>query len=708
MHPERDYAAAVFGSTQGSGYLLTERLIVTSRHVVDGADEVTAIVPNGVGEVRCQVLRASSATDVAVLRAERSLVGDRLVAALEFAELKDLQPWPDARALGYPDVQRGQSRNLDIHQVVGRFNPGTGSLSGGAVLENLDQPIGDSPWAGMSGAAVFVEGLLVGIVRSDPSAWQHGRLTLVPAQALLKDEEFGYVFQLCDFKIRTRTLTSPGAGAAATFEQRLLNYVATQADRLWLTGARVAYGSGSGDDYWSLQDTYLSLHLAERGNRDARAGDGKQPQPAASALAGKKRVLLVGGAGTGKTTLLQWLASTVARRSLAPDLAALGDCIPLLVQLRTLLKQDELPGPEQLLAAVAKPLAGHPDAAGWLSGRLEHGKVLLMVDGLDEIPAASRKRTRKWLGDLIDAYPDNYYILTTRPSTVPDGWLAQRGFAELETQPMGNDEIVGLITRWFDAVATQEESRYHQEWMERLKTEAVSVVLGQPDMMRLATSPLLCTLICALLVDDSSARLPRTRAALYRGAVRMLLESRETTRGISGSQRLGYHEQFHLLKRLAFWLSINDTTEVGTERAVKLVEVASLPMRGALNDDNPAGVLRTLLIGCGLLQETSEQTIRFSQLPFQHYFTAVAALEEGSIGLLVSHAQDEEWSEILVLAAAEGRTGDCDQLMRGLLDRRTREPQHADQLTKIARRCLDHAEKLSPAVRSEAAGALAA
>ncbi len=700
MHPERDYAAAVFGpSSQGSGYLLTERLILTSRHVIgDGFADRTAIVPRGVGRVPCSLIYTHHTSDAALLIAERSLVGDRFVASPELAELKDLQAWPGARAIGYPQVQQGKSGRLDVHQIVGRFNPGTGSLSGGAVLEDLDQPVGTSPWAGMSGAAVFVEGLLVGVVRSDPSAWQHQRLTLVPAQTLLDDAEFIYICHEAQFEIRKRALTSPGVGAAATFEKRLREYVATQADRLWITGGRVAYGGDSGDDYWSLQDTYLSLHLARGGDSN---GDARR-LPAEVALSGKKRVLLVGGAGTGKTTLLQWLASAAARRSL-PRHMHLDDCVPMLVQLRTLLRQGDLPGPEQLLAAVAKPLAGLPDAAGWLSARLDGGKVLLMVDGLDEIPAADRERTRKWLGELVDAYPDNYYILTTRPSTVSAGWLGQRGFVELETQPMGEEEIVGLIERWFDAVGTRRAST---EWVASVKRRVLEA-LQQPDIARLATSPLLCTLICALMLDGGHAPLPRNRAELYRAAVKMLLHSREASRGIAGSQRLDYDAQVHLLKRLAFWLSINGAIEVDDARAVKLVQGAHAPMRWYGGpDQEPSVVLRTLLIGSGMLQQTSEQTIRFSQLPFQHYFTAVAALEEGSIGLLVDRAHDEEWTDVLILAAAQAQPNECERLLRGLLKRRKRERQHADRLTKIARLCLDHAEIMSPEARAEIAGEL--
>lgn len=685
MHPENARVAAVFGSAQGSGYLLTDRLILASGHVADeAADQLTAIVPGLARSAACEVIYRSSACDVVLLLAERALLGGpATVAGPDWAEISHLLAWPGARAVGYPQVQRGDAGELDAHQIVGRFNPGTGWLSRTAVLEDIDAPPGKSPWAGMSGALVFVEELVVGVVRADPSAWRHRRLTLTRVQDLLADPGFTGKCREAGYEIRTRALLSPGQGAAASFESRLRTYVATQSDRLWITGTvRNRFRREFGNDYWSLQDTYLSLHLSQALG---------EPQRAEHALAGKRRVVLVGGAGTGKTTLLQWLASAAARRALPPELAELNDRVPVLLQLRAFLKRKELPGPEEFLEAMASPLAGHPDAQGWMTRQLAAGRVLLMVDGLDEIPREFRDRTGRWLGDLIDAYGDNCYILSTRPSTVRAGWLDQRDFVELETQPMSTDEVTGLIERWFASVDVGMR-RPSLEWIEHARQRALASVRENPDIARLATSPLLCTLLCALIMDAGSATpAPRSRAELYAGAVEMLLSTRDVGRDIG--YRLGYSEQFHLLQRIAFWLSINGAVEVDTGQAVKLVRgvAESGPVRGEVS---PSTVLQMLLIGSGMLQETSEGTIRFIHLPFQHYLTAAEALEDGSIGLLISHGHDEDWEDVLTLAAAQAREEDCAKLLLGLLARREKHPRQAEQLTRVARECFHQARAL--------------
>jgi hypothetical protein len=687
MHPELGRVAAVFGSLQGSGYLLTERLVLTSGHVAgDVGDSVIIIVPEGVGEVRGEVLYRDAAVDVALVLAEHSPSSRLPGPGPEWGEVKDLQTWPGACAVGYPAVQRRAANQLDVHQVVGRFNAGSGALSKEAVLEDLDAPVAGSPWAGLSGAAVFAGGVLVGVVRADLVSWQHRRLELVPVHRLLADARFTGACVRAGLEIDVRALATVGQGTADDFEERLRSYLAKQADRLWITGARQTW-SRSGGEFWPLHDTYLSLRLSEGG-----PGPAPDRRVAEEALAGKRRILLVGDAGTGKTTLLQWLTSACALRSLPPELADLSASIPVLIQLRTLAKDAGLPDPEGFLAAVARPLSGHPSAQGWMTQQLAAGRVLLMIDGLDEIAPPDRDRVKGWLSDLIDAYPGNRFLVTARSASVSPGWLKPLGFDDLRTEPLNLDEAARLIDRWFDAVAPDPG-----RWEEHAKLELLGQLPHHADLARLATSPLICTLLCAVSREVGS--MPRTRAQVFRTAARLLLESRDKVRGISGIHRLHSDQQAFLLERMALWLSLNGSVEI--ERGQALWLVGDSLHRFHQRGEDPAYVLDTLVVGCGMLQETEDDRIRFVHESFQHYFTACAAMREGSIGLLVGRAHDEEWSDILTLAAATDDPDRCEQLLVGLLDRLEKnEQKHAVQLTKVAKACLDHVSVVSPATRA--------
>jgi hypothetical protein len=95
------------------------------------------------------------------------------------------------QASGQPEFVQREHRPIDLLHVTARLNP-VGRSVGDRYLLELDQfpPDGDSPWAGMSGAAVFCDDLLAGVIAVDPARRQHAALEAVPAYVLLRYEAF--------------------------------------------------------------------------------------------------------------------------------------------------------------------------------------------------------------------------------------------------------------------------------------------------------------------------------------------------------------------------------------------------------------------------------------------------------------------------------------------------------------------------------------
>ncbi|MFD7495819.1 NACHT domain-containing protein [Streptomyces sp. NPDC059832] len=122
------------------------------------------------------------------------------------------------------------------------------------------------------------------------------------------------------------------------------------------------------------------------------------------ALSGTDRLPLRGPAGSGKNTLVQWLAVNAARRTFGTDLMGWNRCVPFVLRLRAFTSHGTLPTPEEFLRAAGVPLHGSAPA-GWANGLLASGRGLVLVDGVDEVPARLRRRTEKWLKDLVVAYP---------------------------------------------------------------------------------------------------------------------------------------------------------------------------------------------------------------------------------------------------------------------------------------------------------------
>ncbi|MFD9903961.1 NACHT domain-containing protein [Streptomyces sp. NPDC059063] len=460
---------------------------------------------------------------------------------------------------------------------------------------------------------------------------------------------------------------------------------------------------------WPLDAAYLSLEfatpthaLAPGDPADGRVGGATvSVERAEQALAGRRRTLVRGLAGSGKTTLLHWLAVTTARRGLPDELAHLRDCVPFVLPLRSLVRRDELPAPHAYLAATGCPREG-AQPPGWADQVLLDGRGLLLVDGLDEVPQARRARTRQWLQDLIAAYPRAAYLVTTRPSAVPEGWLADSGFAELTVRPMGSRDVAVFVTRWHAAASADAAGERERGQLVALGEELKETVRSQRDLSLLTTTPLLCALVCALH-RDRRGHLPHGRMELYDAALSMLLHRRDRERDIDAPEGLALteHQSIQILQRLAYWLIRNGQTELDHDMAVGLIGDALPSMPYVAQQADAEGVLTHLLARSGLLRQPTADTIDFVHRTFQDYLGAKAAIEARDIPLLVRHAHDDQWEDVLRMAVAHARPAERASLLRRLVARGDRVAKHRTRLHLLAMACLEHATELEPGVREE-------
>ncbi|MEW2163259.1 NACHT domain-containing protein [Streptomyces sp. NPDC007084] len=422
------------------------------------------------------------------------------------------------------------------------------------------------------------------------------------------------------------------------------------------------------------------------------------PQPADQVLATSHRVLLRGEAGSGKTTLVQWLTVTAARGDLPDRLAYLYDRVPFVLPLRTLTRHGgPLPSPRDFLSATGCPLAGaQPD--GWEDRVLSAGRGLVLVDGIDEVPEPERERARRWLRDLIETYDgENRWLVTSRPSAVDHRWLFGDGFAELTLSAMGPADIATFIERWHAAARTGADDGGE---LNRYEAQLLTAVRTQPDLARLATNPLMCGLICALH-RDRRGYLPHGRKDLYEAALSMLLTRRDRERDMN-VPALREEPQLEVLQLLAYWLIKNGRTEMDRTRAEAIIgrvlpaipEVAELGGAPAVFDH--------LLERSGLLREPAPDTVDFVHRTFQDFLGARAAVEEGDFGLLVEHADDDQWEDVLRMAVALARPREREAIFEELLSRGEGATDRRVQtrIYLMAAACLEHATSLSPSVRA--------
>ncbi|MGM9439526.1 NACHT domain-containing protein [Streptomyces murinus] len=453
------------------------------------------------------------------------------------------------------------------------------------------------------------------------------------------------------------------------FERRYLPYVAEHHNHITIYGIDLR----ESPDRWPLEVAYLSLEATAVEDAPPDPVPGESPVTgtgrlrAEEALLADSRVLLRGDAGSGKTTLVQWLAVTAARE---------GGRVPYVLPLRTLIRTGALPAPAGFLTAVSCPLT---PPEGWAERVLAAGRGLILVDGLDEIPAADRHRTRDWLRSLLTAHPGNHWLLTSRPTAVRPDWLAQEGFRELTLAPMRRSEVATFVHRWHEAAQAPE---FEAPLLDSLRTKR--------DLARLTTNPLMCGLICALH-RERRGYLPTGRKELYDAALTMLLARRDRERGMGVD--LGEEVQLELLQRLAYALVLSGRTEMSTDGAEVIVG-RCLPVVASAGSDASA-VLRELLLRSGLLRQPAAGVVDFVHRTFQDYLGARYAVEEGHLDVLLKNADDTQWEDVVRMAVAHARSHERAWLLKQLLKRRT------PRLTLLALACLEHVAALDAGVRAE-------
>lgn len=487
---------------------------------------------------------------------------------------------------------------------------------------------------------------------------------------------------------------------AADYRRTVVNKL----DRMELLGVTLA----DANRRYPLSIAYIDLTMLRRtASQDSRLvirseqdpGDplagagGLRPE---SVLSRTRRALVIGNAGSGKTTLLQWLAVRSALGDFSSSLAGWNDAVPFFIPLRRYVN-GTLPAPEEFPLAVGRNVT-HEMPGGWVHGLLRDGRALVLLDGVDEMPGGQREQVRSWLGGLIGDFPGARYVVTSRPTAIAGGWLEDFGFAASELQAMSATDVAEFIRQWHQAMAAEVIDAEEASELARYEQSLLAAIDADRHLRALTVSPLLCALVCALN-RERRTHLPRDRMEIYEAALDMLLERRDRERGVElAASPLTRTEKLLLLQDIAFWLIRNGWSDAAADRVVGQVARSLQPLHQVTA--NPPEVFRDLMERSGLLREPAAGRVDFVHRTFQEYLAAKAAVDNDEIGQLVANAHDDQWREVVVMAAAHAQPDQSAELLRGLLKRARRRVSKA-RVGPLAVACMQTARRLDPQLRAD-------
>lgn len=417
----------------------------------------------------------------------------------------------------------------------------------------------------------------------------------------------------------------------------------------------------------------------------------------------RQRVLLEGPAGAGKSTLLQQL-TLAGLEAFTPDgspaVGGAAPTVPFLLRLREFVRPGELtlPAVDDLLRTLAPGLGGV--MPGWERALLKTGNAAIYVDGVDEIPEPLRRGALEWIRNLVAVYPYARIVVTSRAAGVDEHWryeLRRSGFTSAVINPMSTAQVATFVERWHQAAAMQ--------WLDASgpgdgPAELIEAIHSRRDLARIATTPLLCAMICTLYHSDNGI-LPQNRTALYERALTMFFEKRDSHSRIKTFPVHLSREQVEpFVAEFALWMLLERRRNI--PRSVALAKVAAilptLRFRGDWTPE-PQDMLTYLVERCGVLQEPTMDELEFRHPSFQDYLAAKRVLQEEHFNLLIANADDALYQDVMMMAVGQAENTDKVQgrLLEGLLKRCAIELEDvARKLSLLALACISDVGRVDP------------
>ncbi len=265
-----------------------------------------------------------------------------------------------------------------------------------------------------------------------------------------------------------------------------------------------------------------------------------------------QRLILLGDPGSGKSTVLRFLALCLARDHLGREGEWLQHLrwelyqpdddkrlqnreensetvywqgavpIPVLLVLRDFAAQNFDPAdPLAIWNFARKQLQDDKlsEAQSALEYAARRGKIIFLLDGVDEVPPLEREAVWQAIA-AHDAgvFGGNRWVATCRILSFDETQIPETDLPVRTLEELNRKQIDTFIDGWFDAYITAGEMTKTEG---QDKTTRLYNATRRPDIFNLATNPMLLTIMA--VVQTYHATLPDERAKLYQACLETML-----------------------------------------------------------------------------------------------------------------------------------------------------------------------------------------
>ena len=356
------------------------------------------------------------------------------------------------------------------------------------------------------------------------------------------------------------------------------------------------------------------------------------------------RMVVLGGPGTGKTTVLKALVASACLDVLIRDTAPL----PVFVALPDLARNGN-PSLQDYLALDQSGLSS--ELASEVTENVASGNALVCLDSLDEVAPNLRPGVIEWIVRLAPRW-GGQWVIGSRFTSYKGGELGTGSFTEWELTPL-DDALRLEVARRLLPVLRDSLGKPSVDADDDAHA-LIATVSAHPETKAWGESPLLLSLAAVAYVKHGG--LPVSRAALYGDVVQAVLMTREpdARRQADLARALG-HIALTLFRRKGRTFTRGDLEIV--------VAALSTPVPQELT---------ARAIDSGILEVVAHEVYAFRHQTLQEYLVATALADDLTSGddrastdaweLMWSKRTYSRWTEVLrlvvgVLVRRDGDSG---------------------------------------------------
>ena len=401
-------------------------------------------------------------------------------------------------------------------------------------------------------------------------------------------------------------------------------------------------------DFLSIQDLEK---VYRQGNARKFNSQDSQKQPGIEVANKKQYLMVLGGPGAGKSTFLRKMGLEALKVKKG---GFKHSCIPVFIELKRFTSSEI--NIEKFIIEEFR-ICNFPDPEKFTAKALEQGKLLILLDGLDEVPSQNLNETINQIQNFVDKYDQNRFIASCRTAASRGNF---RRFSDVAMADFDDEQIQQFINNWFQKEEDKQAKTGDKCWELLQKPENQAA-------KELAHTPLLLTFLC--LVYDRSQNFPNNRSVLYKNALRILLEEWAAEKRILRDEIYqGLHTELEevLLSKIAYTGFASNRLFFSQSEIVDQIKTFLAGNLNAPQHLNGEAVLNAIAIQQGILVERARDVFSFSHLTLQEYLTAqyIYIYDNRLVEKLVTeHLTDERWKEVFLLVAGVMRGGADDLLL---------------------------------------------